>query len=43
MLGHRGIKPENLPPEEDIAKLERRVRTEEKHLEKKSGRLPKAD
>jgi hypothetical protein len=22
MLGHRGIKPENLPPEEDIKKLE---------------------
>lgn len=40
MLGQRGIKPENLPPEEDIKKLERRVKTEEKKLEKQSGRLP---
>ena len=40
MLGKRGIKPENLPPEEDIAKLERRVKTEDKKLGKKSGRLP---
>ncbi len=40
MLGKRGIKPENLPPEEDIKKLERRVRSDEKKLEKKSGRLP---
>lgn len=41
MLGQRGIKPERLPPEEDIKKLERRVKTEEKKLEKHSGRLPK--
>lgn len=40
MLGQRGIKPEQLPPEEDIKKLERRVKTEEKKLEKQSGRLP---
>jgi DNA-damage-inducible protein D len=40
MLGQRGIKPEKLPPEEDIEKLERRVRSEEKKLERKSGRLP---
>ena len=40
MLGQRGIKPEQLPPEEDIKKLERRVKTEEKKLEKRSGRLP---
>lgn len=26
MLGQRGIKPEQLPPEEDIKKLERRVK-----------------
>jgi len=39
MLGQRGIKPEELPPEEDIKKLERRVKTEEKTLERKSGRL----
>lgn len=40
MLGQRGIKPEKLPPEEDIKKLERRVKTEEKKLEKQSGKLP---
>jgi DNA-damage-inducible protein D len=41
MLGQRGIKPEKLPPEEDIKKLERRVKSEEKKLEKQSGKLPK--
>lgn len=40
MLGQRGIKPEKLPPEEDIKKLERRVKSEEKKLEKQSGKLP---
>jgi DNA-damage-inducible protein D len=40
MLGERGIKPENLPPEEDIKKLERRVKSAQKKLEKNSGRLP---
>ena len=40
MLGERGIKPENLPPAEDIKKLERRAKTDEKRLEKASGRLP---
>lgn len=43
MLGKRGIRPENLPAEEDIKKLERRVKYEEKKLEKQSGRLPKTD
>ncbi|MFH0785302.1 MAG: DNA damage-inducible protein D [Pseudomonadota bacterium] len=42
MLGQRGIKPEKLPPEEDIKKLERRVKSEEKKIEKRSGRLPEA-
>lgn len=32
MLGDRGIKPEELPPEEDIKKLERRVKSAEKKL-----------
>jgi len=41
MLGQRGIRPEALPPEEDIKKLERRVKADEKELEKKAGRLPK--
>lgn len=40
MLGKRGIKPEKLPPSEDIKKLERRVKTEEKKLVDKVGRLP---
>ncbi|PIE68908.1 MAG: DNA damage-inducible protein D [Deltaproteobacteria bacterium] len=40
MLGQRGIKPEQLPPEEDIKKLERRVKAEEKKLVKQSGKLP---
>jgi DNA-damage-inducible protein D len=43
MLGQRGIHPENLPPEEDIKKLERRVKSEEKKLEKRSGRLPSGE
>ena len=43
MLGERGIQPETLPPEEDIKKLERRVKTEEKKLEKQAGRLPKEE
>lgn len=30
MLGERGIKPKELPPEEDIKKLERRVKSAEK-------------
>lgn len=41
MLGHRGIKPESLPPEEDIQKLERRVKADASKLEKQAGRLPK--
>ncbi len=40
MLGKRGIKPENLPPETDLQKLERRVKSEEKKLMKQSGKLP---
>ncbi|MDR2365159.1 MAG: DNA damage-inducible protein D [Zoogloeaceae bacterium] len=41
MLGQRGIKPEQLPAAEDIKKLERRVKSDEKRLEKQSGKLPK--
>jgi DNA-damage-inducible protein D len=40
MLGQRGIRPEELPPAEDIKKLERRVATEEKKIEKTSAKLP---
>lgn len=30
MLGQRGIKPENLPPAEDVKKVERRLASEQK-------------
>ena len=40
MLGSRGIKPEKLPPSEDIKKLERRVKSQEKKLVQESGKLP---
>ena len=40
MLGKRGIKPEELPPAEDIKKLERRVKSGEKKLAHKAGKLP---
>ena len=39
MLGERGIKPEELPPSEDIKKLERRVKSQEKKIAKQSGKL----
>lgn len=41
MLDKRGIKPENLPSDEDIKKLERRVGSEEKKIEKSTKKLPK--
>lgn len=40
MLGQRGIKPESLPAEEDLKKLERRVKSEEKKLAKTTKTLP---
>jgi DNA-damage-inducible protein D len=43
MLDQRGIQPERLPPEEDIKKLERRVKSEQKRLEQQSGKLPKPE
>lgn len=43
MLGKRGIQPENLPPAEDIKKVERRVAKEEKALEKSTKKLPKKE
>lgn len=36
MLGERGIKPEELPLEEDLKKLERRVKSAEKKMVKGS-------
>ncbi|MDD2425144.1 MAG: DNA damage-inducible protein D [Bacteroidales bacterium] len=41
VLGKRGIKPEELPPSEDIKKLERRVVSEQKKIEKATKKLPK--
>ena len=43
MLGQRGIKPEELPPSEDIKKLERRVKTQEKKLAFQVEKLPVID
>ena len=43
MLGQRGIKPEELPPAEDIKKVERRVAKEEKSIIKKTPKLPKGN
>lgn len=42
MLCERGIKPEMLPPSQDIKKLERRVKAEEKKLSKNTT-LPKLE
>ena len=41
MLGERGIKPENLPPAEDIKKVERKVAKDEKLMQKRTSKLPK--
>ncbi|MDO5151622.1 MAG: DNA damage-inducible protein D [Oscillospiraceae bacterium] len=43
MLERRGIRPEELPPSEDIKKLERRVKSQEKKLAVQAGKLPKAE
>ena len=43
MLRDRGIKPEELPPAEDIKKLERRVKAQEKKLAKEVSALPSDD
>lgn len=43
MLGTRGIKPEELPASEDIRKLERKVKSQEKKRASESGKLPSED
>ena len=43
MLGQRGIRPEDLPASEDIKKLERRVKSQEKKIATQSGKLPDFD
>ena len=40
MLGQRGIRPDDLPASEDIKKLERRVKSQEKKLATQSCKLP---
>ena len=42
MLGQRGIRPEELPPSEDIKKLERRVKSQEKKIAAQAGKLPES-
>lgn len=42
MLGQRGIQPENLPAAEDIKKVERRIASNLKKIEKTSKNLPKS-
>lgn len=39
MLGERGIRPEELPPAENIKALERRVKRQEKAISDQSGTL----
>jgi len=41
LLSKRGIKPENLPPEEDIKKLERKIRTEQQKTPRNTKKLTK--
>ncbi|MBI5881442.1 DNA damage-inducible protein D, partial [archaeon] len=36
LLSRRGIQPEQLPPEEDLKKLERKVKTDEKLIAQQS-------
>lgn len=43
MLGKRGIRPEELPPAEDIKKLEHRAKRQEKKIASQSGKLPAVD
>jgi len=40
VLDKSGINPEDLPPEEDLKKLERRVKSDEKKIGKTSGKFP---
>lgn len=43
MLGQRGIQPENLPAAEDIKKVERRVASNIKKIERTTKKLPKSE
>ena len=39
LLLKRGIRPETLPPEEDLMKLERRVKSQEKQIARHAGKI----
>ncbi len=43
MLGGRGIQPENLPAAEDIKKMERRTKAQDKKIIEKSGSFSRID
>lgn len=43
LLGKRGIKPEELPPEKDVKKLKREVERDKRNLEKKSKGFLKSE
>ena len=40
LLLKRGIRPEALAPKEDLTKLERRVKSQEKQIAKRAGKIP---
>jgi DNA-damage-inducible protein D len=39
LLLKRGIRPESLPPDEDLKKLERRVRSQERKIARRAGKI----
>ncbi|CAN5424206.1 hypothetical protein BH11BAC3_BH11BAC3_37910 [soil metagenome] len=41
MLNDRGVKPEQLPPAEDVKKVERRLESEEKKILKNVKKIQK--
>ena len=41
MISKQFLRPENLPPAEDIKKVERRVTSDEKKIAKSTSKLPK--
>ena len=43
MLGERGINPEELPPSDDIRKVERKVKSQERKIAEQAGKLPVED
>ena len=43
LIGQLGIKPQELLPSEDIKKLERRVKSQEKKIAEQAGNLPVED